>query len=279
MKIQQINCRALYLALVSIITINIDGAYQQRHRYNHLLTQRLSQYISGLILLVIGVSMASAGSFQVNPVRATLSPSKPVSAMTVRNTGTESAVIQLEVMTWSQQQGKDVYATTKEILATPPVFTVPAGGSQVIRVGLRRAPDAQREITYRLFLQEVPPPPKPGFQGLQVALRIGVPVFVTPATEQPPALAWKIYRTRDGKLEVSLTNNGGIHVQVANFKLVKVDGGELGKQHIAAYVLPGQTNSWVVKDISVPQSASTLHLFAQTDAGDIDAGVVTVESK
>jgi fimbrial chaperone protein len=182
-------------------------------------------------------------------------------------------------MTWTQQQGKDVYAPTTEILATPPVFTVPAGGSQVIRVGLRRAPDAQREITYRLFLQEVPPPPKPGFQGLQVALRIGVPVFVTPATEQLTALAWKIYRTRDGKLEVSLTNNGGIHVQVANFKLVKVDGGELGKQHIAAYVLPSQTNSWEVKDISVPQSVTTLHLFAQTDAGDIDAGVVTVESK
>lgn len=279
MKIQQVSCRTLCLVLLLMLTKGIGCVYQQLHHYGHILTRRLNQLICGLMLLVAGVSMASAGSFQVNPVRATLSPSKPISAMTVRNTGTEPAVLQLEVMTWSQQQGKDVYTPTTEILATPPIFTVPVGGSQVIRVGLRRAPDTQREMTYRLFIQEVPPPPKAGFQGLQVALRIGVPIFITPSAVQPPALAWKIYRTRDGKLEVNLTNNGGIHVQVANFKLVKVDGGELGKQHIAAYVLPSQSSSWQVKDISVPASVSTVHLFAQTDAGDVDAGVITVESK
>ena len=48
--------------------------------------------------------------------------------MTVRNTGSEPAVIQMEVMSWSQAQGKDVYTLSKEILATPPIFTVPAGG-------------------------------------------------------------------------------------------------------------------------------------------------------
>ena len=33
-------------------------------------------------------------------------------------------------------------------------------GEQIVRVGLRRGPDPQRELAYRLYLQEVPPPPK-----------------------------------------------------------------------------------------------------------------------
>jgi P pilus assembly chaperone PapD len=104
-------------------------------------------------------------------------------------------------------------------------------------------------------------------------------VFVTPATVQPPALIWRISRTRDGQLEVGLSNNGSSHVQVANFSLADAKGSKLGIQHVAGYVLPGQSSSWQVKDITVPASASTLQLFAQTDSGEIDAGVVTVESK
>ena len=242
-------------------------------------TRILSQAVCALAFLVFGAGTANAGSFQINPVRATLSPGKPIGAMTVRNTGSEPAVIQMEVMSWSQAQGKDVYTLSKEILATPPIFTVPAGGSQVVRVGLRRPPDPQRELTYRLFLQEVPPPPKPGFQGLQVALRIGVPVFVPAAAVQPPVLTWRIIRTKEGQLEVGLTNNGNAHIQVANVRLVRTDGGELGKQQIAAYVLPGQSSNWPAKDIKAPQSVAQLHLFVQTDAGDIDAGVINVEQK
>lgn len=244
-----------------------------------MLKRVLSKVVCGLAFLIAGAGMASAGSFQINPVRATLSTSQPVSALTVRNTGSEPAVLQLEVMVWSQQQGKDVYTLSREVLVTPPIFTVPSGGSQVLRVGLRRPPDAQRELTYRLFLQEVPPPPKPGFQGLQVALRIGVPVFVAPAAAQPPILGWRIYRTREGQLEVSLTNSGGAHVQVANLRLVRADGGDMGRQQVATYVLSGQSRDWLVKDIPAPQLGSTLHLFAQTDNGEIDAGVISVESK
>ncbi|MDD5268953.1 MAG: molecular chaperone [Methylococcales bacterium] len=239
----------------------------------------LSQAVCALAFLLAGAGTASAGSFQVIPVRVTLSAGKPIAAMTVRNTGGEPAVLQLEVMSWSQAQGKDVYTPTKEILATPPIFTVPAGGSQIVRVGLRRPPDAQRELTYRLYLEEVPPPPKPGFQGLQMALRMGVPLFVPPAAVQLPVLAWRIFRTKEGQFEVGVTNNGNTHVQVANVRLARADGGELGTQQIAGYVLPGQSHNWLLKDIPASPSVAALHLFVQTEAGDIDGGVINVEQK
>lgn len=239
----------------------------------------LSRLIGVLALLAAVAGTSNAGSFQVNPVRATLSVSQKVSALTVRNTGSEAAVIQMEIAAWSQQNGEDIYLSTRDLLATPPIFTVPAGGSQIVRVGLRRAPDPARELTYRLFLQEVPPPPKPGFQGLQVALRIGVPVFVVPAEEPRQDLVWNLHRTPEGKIEVSLANQGNVHIQVANFRLLGADGADLGTQHIASYVLPGQSRHWQAKNIPVPAAAARLHLFAQTDAGDMDAGLLSVEPK
>lgn len=235
---------------------------------------RLSQAACGLAFLLAGTGGASAGSFQVNPVRATLSARLPVGSLTVRNTGAEPVVVQLEVVSWSQQEGKDVYDLTREILATPPIFTVPSGGSQVVRVGVRRAPDSKREITYRLFLQEVPPPPKPDFQGLQVALRIGVPVFILPPVPAKPVLRWRVSRSAQGQLKVSLTNSGNVHIQVANFRLVPAGGEPFPTRQVAAYVLPGQTGEWLVENISATPAGATLRLSAQTDAGDVQAEIV-----
>lgn len=217
---------------------------------------------------------AQAGTVVVSPVRATLSTSQQVGALTVRNNGTEPTVVQLEVLSWSQQDAKDVYAPTREILATPPIFTVAPGGSQIVRVGLRRAPDAQRELSYRLYLQEVPPPPKPDFQGLQVALRIGVPVFVQPAAAARPVLRWQLSRTPQGPLKLALSNEGNAHIQVANFRLVPPGREPLPTVQVAAYLLPGQTRDWLVEAGPAPAPGSVLRLFAQTDAGDIQAELV-----
>jgi hypothetical protein len=76
-----------------------------------------------------------------------------------------------------------------------------------------------------------------------------------------------------------LEHNGNSHVQVANLRLVRADGGDLGKQQIAAYVLHGQSSNWPLKDIPATSSGAQLHVFAQTDIGDIDGGVINVESK
>lgn len=227
-----------------------------------------------LFTCLLACTWAQAGTFAVSPVRATLSAKQQVGALTVRNDGAEPAMVQLDVVSWSQRDGKDVYTPTREILATPPIFTVPAGGSQVVRVGLRRAPDPRRELTYRLYLQEVPPPPKPDFQGLQVALRIGVPVFVLPPAPAKPVLRWQASHTSQGQLQISLTNSGNAHIQVANFKVMPAGGEPFSTEQVAAYVLPEQSRDWLVKAATTPPQGATLRLFAQTDAGDVEAEVV-----
>ena len=239
----------------------------------------MSQAACGLAFFIVLVTCASAGTFTVNPVRATLTPNQSVQSLVVHNNGVEPSVIQVEAVSWTQQDGKDVYTPTREILATPPIFTVPPGGSQVVRVGLRRAADPQRELTYRLFLQEVPSAPQAEFKGLQVVLRVGIPVFVVPVgapgAAPVPVLRWRAARTPDGILNLSAANDGTAHVQVGKVTLARSESGDaLVTQNVAGYVLPGHTGNWSLKLPTLPASGTSLRLSAQTDAGDMHADIV-----
>lgn len=236
-----------------------------------MLTKLSSQALMGLTLLLAGTGAASAGSFSVTPVRATLSASQAVGMLTVNNTGDKPAVIQLEVLKWSQQDGKDVYMPTRDVLATPPIFTVPPQGRQTIRVGLRSKPDAQTELSYRLFLREVPPPPEPGQQGLQIALHMSLPVFILPATPAKPALTWAARHEADGQIRLRAINSGNAHVQITGLRLVQADGSEIVNKSMFDYLLPGQERSWLLTPAK--RLEGTLQLRAQTDAGALQSEI------
>lgn len=243
-----------------------------------MLARAMVKAAFGIILFVMGASVASAASFGVSPVRVTLSESQSMGALTVRNDSTEPASLQMEMLNWSQAEGQDVLTPTRELLANPPIFTVPAGGSQLVRVGLRRAPDGQRELTYRLVLQELPPPPNPDFMGTRMLMRISLPVFVLPKVDAKPVLLWQATRAPQGTLKISLTNNGNAHIQITNFKLSLPGSAQpwVTKQS-AEYVLSGQSREWNLtadSEYPVPPPGTSLQLFAQTDAGDIEAEVM-----
>ena len=223
------------------------------------------QAACGLVLFIVAVSSAIAGSFQVSPVSATLTRGQPVSALTVRNTGSDAAVIQLEAMAWSQPNGKDQYVPASDILATPPIFTIAPGGTQVIRVGSRRPPDTL-ERAYRLFLREVPPPPKPGFSGLRMSLQISLPVFVQQDVASTPQLEWQAEQTTAGQTRIRVTNRGQTHARLNSFKLSAASGNKsLPMEDHIVYVLPGATHDWLLNAPIVP--GTHLHLAATQSNG------------
>jgi len=238
-------------------------------------TSALPMLRAALVLAPFLTSLAvDAGSFQVNPIRVDISRGASA-AITLRNDGSDAIVVQSSVVGWSQDNGQDVYAPTSEALVTPPIMTVPPGGEQIVRVGLRRAPDAQRELTYRVYLQEVPPPPKAGFTGLQVALRVGLPVFVAPVAAPIRRLEWSAHIRPDGAIALSAHNTGNSHVQITDFELQLPGASEpLAHESLLAYVLAGQRRQW---NLSAPaervKSARELTLKAFTDAGEIDTAI------
>jgi fimbrial chaperone protein len=228
-----------------------------------------------VLALSLATAEATAGSFQVNPIRVDMSKGATTAAITVRNDGEEPIVVQSSVVKWTQDNGQEVYAPTTEALVTPPIMTVPPGGEQIVRVGLRRGPDPQRELAYRLYLQEVPPPPKPGFTGLQVALRVGLPVFVAPGAPGIRRLEWSAQIGQDGAIRLAAQNTGNAHVQITDFELRLPGAGEpIAHESTLAYVLAGQRRQWTLP--APPdrvKSVNEFRLKAHTDAGEIDTAV------
>jgi fimbrial chaperone protein len=234
----------------------------------------LGQAALGLaIFFFAGTPLCRAGSFTVNPVRVTLSAGHAVAALTVRNVGADASVIQLETSRWTQQAGKDVLTPSREILATPPIFTLAPGASQIVRVGLLRALPAQGEVTYRLILREVPPP-QPIAQGLRVALAISMPVFVVAARPSFANLQWQAVRLGAGSIRLQATNTGNAHVQIGAIELSSTGSASpLIRENVATYVLPGSTRSWTLKSAADVPAGSILRLQAITDGGGVQASI------
>jgi len=230
--------------------------------------------VAGAIGITPALSLA--GSFEVNPIRVDLTAQSRTGTVTVRNSGADPVVVQVTVQAWSQNAGKDQLADTKEMIVSPPIVTIPAGQEQIIRLGLRRAPDAQRELAYRMFLQEVPPPPRPGFQGLVVALRIGLPIFVQP--RQGPAkgvLLWNLSMPSPELLKLSADNRGTGHIQISTIELFR----KSEKEPVAtfsglAYLLADQTRDWDLK-VREPslKRGERLQMKVSTDAGSIETEI------
>lgn len=225
---------------------------------------------AAFLAMLTWLGAADAGGLAVSPIRVYLSDSMPTAALTLENNGPVASVVQLQVMAWSSEGEADSYQPTYEIVASPPIATLQPGQTQIVRVGLSRDADADRELAYRLYIEEVPPPPQPNHQGLQVALRIGVPVFVEPARSARPEVAWRAVRGGADSVTIHATNNGNAHLRLMSLKLKSAQTGRLmDERQIVGYLLPGQSRQWTMRlREGLPQGR--LRLSAATDPGVAD---------
>lgn len=182
---------------------------------------------------------AQAGSLTVTPVTVTLDGQTRSVALTVNNEGDEARVIQTELVRWTQKDGADQYTPSHDILVNPPLATLQPGQTQVVRIGLRRKVDHAQELTYRLYLTEVPPPGE-HVTGLRVALRLSVPIYVSPQVKPSASLEWQAARAKGGLL-LTLLNEGNRHVRVDSFRITDpATGRALGALRSAFALLAGQ---------------------------------------
>jgi fimbrial chaperone protein len=164
---------------------------------------------------------AAAGEFVINPLRLSLDRATRSGEVVVRNDAKAPLRMQVQAMAWSQDaDGADRYEPTDDLLYFPRTMEVPPGQSRIVRVGVRAAP-VKREEAYRLFVEELPPAgadeAAPG-ASLRVFLRVGVAVFVAPAT---PERAGEIARLAlaGRQAEWSLVNTGNVHIRADQVEL------------------------------------------------------------
>jgi fimbrial chaperone protein len=216
-----------------------------------------------------------AGNFSVTPIRVNLDPKVPRASVTLRNLGTEAVVVQAELLKWKPFEE---YVRSRELLVNPVIFTVPPQASQIVRIGISGLLESARpdqELAYRLFLQEVPPRPKKGKEGLRTALKIGIPVFVPP-TQPHLEVRWNATLTRRGQLKIHAKNDGNVHVQIAELKLTSPSSGAgegddlVLQRDIRDYLLPGDSKHWLIHS-KARWNADTVLLWARTDGEALNA--------
>jgi fimbrial chaperone protein len=219
-----------------------------------------------------------AGTFSISPLRAELSSRAQTGALTLRNQEPTPVVVQAEAVLWEQVEGEEKLSPTRDVLVSPAVFTIPGNGSQLVRVALRRPVDPRRELSYRLILTEVPQQASPEFTGLNVALRLSLPIFVAPTTSAEPRVEWTAARTADGAIALTASNAGTAHARVLNFNVAPAAGSTPGiQQDVTAYILPGQARTWTLDNKQNEATSSTdwhrLRVKGTTEAGDFEVEI------
>jgi fimbrial chaperone protein len=230
--------------------------------------------IVALLFAVAGAAPVAASTFNIAPIRADLSAAHRTEALTIMNADDVPVIVQVRVVSWSQKSGAEQLDETRELLATPPVLQIPANGTQIVRVALRRDPDPSLELTYRVIFEEVPQAAPKDFTGLRVALRLSIPVFVAPAHGKPNAqVAWESRWLPNGQLEIAATNNGSGHLQITDFE-AQFPGSLMPLRGVTSkYVLPGSRMSWTLTPPADATRQGAIPIHGHSDQGDFSADV------
>ena len=169
----------------------------------------LSMIIAGLACFAL-VGIAGASSFQVNPIRITLTPQGSSSLLAVRNDGNERLRLQVDFYAWDQsKQGEMILNPTDDLVVYPSLLTVDAGNERNVRVGTK-SPVVSKEKSYRIFIEELPPATKRVDSGIRILTRIGVPIFIQPQPPKPQALIEKV-AVHKSEILFEVINRGNAH--------------------------------------------------------------------
>jgi fimbrial chaperone protein len=211
---------------------------------------------------------AAAGSFGLAPVRVEFDKGRTTSVLTLHNEADAPVTIQIESVAWSQPDNTDRYEPTRDLIVTPPVFVVPPKSDQIIRIARRSTADTGREIAYRLFFNEVPDSTPLSGTGLKVALRIGVPVFVT-SPGASADLRFTAEANAAGGVELTATNSGRAHVQISDFEVTGGGDRVVGEVKVSRYLLAGASAHWTLTPAGGETPSGVLKVHGHSDRGDI----------
>jgi fimbrial chaperone protein len=232
-----------------------------------------------LVALFIIVSTGPAVEGQalsVLPVNIFLAPGQKAATLTITNQGNRGTAIQIRGYDWSQKDDDDQLTTSDALVVSPPLATIAPGATQVVRLILRLPPlSGDREFTYRILVDQIPPPAEPGI--VHVVLRLSIPIFALPTTRAASIVRYHL-ELNAGQMYLVGSNEGLRHEAIRDIVLSSGDGRKMKPGPGALpYILSGATRRWpIATQGSLPLPGETLRLTAHSDAGAIDEQVSVV---
>lgn len=218
----------------------------------------------------LAVTAADAASLTVAPTRIDLLAGDTAAAVTLQNNEAQPVMVQVQTFAWPDGPATAALVPTRELIAVPPVFEIAESGRQIIRVALRAPLPGPREHAFRLLITEVP---RGGARttGVRFALRLSLPVFVTPDGAEPRPV-WSVRMGERSAPELVLRNEGEAHIQVR--RIVWRPDGRAAATVIEtpAYVLAGREHGW---PLPPGTGGAPLQIEAETNLGLLRATVAS----
>ena len=226
----------------------------------------MERWLCALSALFALFGVAVAAELGIMPVTVQLDRLRDRATVQVVNMGTEAVTLQADAVAWQRQNGQDVDSPTDELILNPPLFTVAAGQTQVLRVGLRREAAGDRETTYRLVMRELPPPPGQRLlldAQVRVLVSLRLPVYVAPRQVQRDA-RWTVHQAADGGVHAEVSNQGNVHMKVGALRLRDAGSLTLAEQRPGAVLFPGESQRF---RLQAPPPGGALTLEVLGDQG------------
>lgn len=209
----------------------------------------MKRWIVIAIALLLIPMVAEAGEFRVAPIKVFMDKSVRSELVNVINDAKEDLKVEVTVVEWWQdEEGRDRYRPTKDIIYYPKVMVIKPGKMRSVRLGLKVLPQGA-EKTYRIFIEEIPSKEKSRGFAIRIALRFGVPIFVLPEKERVAGTVESV-SIEDGKLIVWIKNLGNVHFRIntVDIKGLDSEGKSIFEKSLAGwYVLHGKRRLFKVK--------------------------------
>ncbi|PLY01794.1 MAG: hypothetical protein C0624_09760 [Desulfuromonas sp.] len=206
------------------------------------------RFILIAILLITTPVLTEAADWRIKPIRIDLNARAKNGAVTVINSSDHSITFQVNATLWTQDaSSKDLFSPTEDLIFFPHILTVEPHKERIIRAGVK-VPATDTEKTYRLFVEEIPSAQDASGTKINVKVRFGIPVFVTPLEPQRSMEASKL-SLNNGLLSATLLNTGNSHTRPVSLSAVGLasDGQEVFRyKKDGWYLLTGAQRTYTI---------------------------------
>ena len=221
-----------------------------------------------IIIFILGFNF-NVYATTITPVAIELNDQTKVNSITYTNDSKFEVLVQPSQMLWTQENGKDKYTQTSDLLIVPAFVKIPAGQKQIFRVTRRDKNEAESKA-YRLILEDVSDALTENQSSvIRFKFNHNLPVYFYPKSVKKssykiPSISLcdqKIGTERQACLRIQ--NEELMHVKVDDF-IIKVQNQQTTVVPTFLTILP---KSYKDVNISIPRVAQPVTIEAKTSFG------------
>jgi len=236
--------------------------------YGATLGRRL-RTLAGAACIAAATQAGAIAPIMIWPVDPVIQGDQRAVAVWIENHGSQPLSMQVRVLDWQQPEGVERLGPQQQVVASPPISSIPPGQRQMVRLIATQPIPPGIESSYRVLIDELPSAEPleegaPSGAAVKLQMRYSLPLFVygtgaRPEKEQPPGterrrpepakvlrpqLVWSVTRAQ-GRPQLAIRNLGDAHARITAVEWEAEGQASVAvNQGLLGYVLPQARMHW-----------------------------------